>query len=228
MRNMLSILKKVLGKSHMCNCSYSQEGEDILLNRIIGNINFKGSFVDIGAHHPVKYSNTYKFYQAGWRGINIEANPGSMKAFNEIRPEDINIEMPVSDREEELTFYMFNHPELNTFSRTQALDWDGKFDVRLREERKLKTSTLNKILKENSPGRNEFDLLSIDVEGMDLRIIKSIDFSEIKFRFIIAEDELNDIVNVTEGEMYRYLTSRGYRLVSKLFYSSIYQLDERP
>ena len=123
---------------------------------------------------------------------------------------------------------MFNHPELNTFSRTQALDWDGKFDVRLREERKLKTSTLNKILKENSPGRNEFDLLSIDVEGMDLRIIKSIDFSEIKFRFIIAEDELNDIVNVTEGEMFRYLTSRGYRLVSKLFYSSIYQLDERP
>ena len=212
----------------MCNCSYSQEGEDILLNRIIGDINFKGSFVDIGAHHPVKYSNTYKFYQAGWRGINIEANPGSMKAFNEIRPEDINIEMPVSDREEELTFYMFNHPELNTFSRTQALDWDGKFDVRLREERKLKTSTLNKILKENSPGRNEFDLLSIDVEGMDLRIIKSIDFSEIKFRFIIAEDELNDIVNVTEGEMFRYLTSRGYRLVSKLFYSSIYQLDERP
>ena len=96
------------------NC-FSQEGEDTLLERIMGDINYTGSYIDIGAHHPVIFSNTYKFYLSGWRGINIEATPGSIKLFNEIRPLDINLEIPISDKVEDLTFYKFNSPLLNTF-----------------------------------------------------------------------------------------------------------------
>ena len=58
--------------------SFSQEGEDLVLARIFeGKKN--GFYVDIGAHHPTRFSNTHYFYRRGWSGINIDAMPGSMK-----------------------------------------------------------------------------------------------------------------------------------------------------
>lgn len=204
--------------------SFSQEGEDVLLERILGHIDYKGSYVDIGAHHPVRFSNTYKFYQAGWLGINIEATPGSSKVFNEIRPLDINIEIPVSDKEEELTFYVFNHPELNTFSEEHALQWDGRSDNRIIDRLKLKTTTIGNILREHHKEKKHFDFLSIDVEGLDLRILKTLDFDEYSFNFIIVEDS-TEMSDITDGELYQFLVSKGYKLLSKLFYSSIYYLD---
>ncbi len=53
------------------------------------NPHYKGFYVDIGAHHPFRYSNTQFFYEKGWRGINIDATPGSMDRFKDFRPEDI-------------------------------------------------------------------------------------------------------------------------------------------
>ncbi len=59
----------------------------------------------------------HTFYKKGWRGINIDAMPGSMKLFNTKRPRDINIEIPISSKEETLTYYQFNEPALNGFSK---------------------------------------------------------------------------------------------------------------
>ncbi len=204
--------------------SYSQEGEDVLLERILGDIDYKGSYIDIGAHHPIRFSNTYKFYQAGWRGINIEATPGSSEVFYEIRPLDINIEIPVSDKEEELTFYVFNHPELNTFSEEHALHWDSRADNRIIDRLKLKTTTIGAILREHAQEKKNFDFLSIDVEGLDLRILKTLDFDEYSFNFIIVEDS-PEILDITDGQLYEFLGSKGYKFLSKLFYSSIYYID---
>ena len=83
---------------------YSQEGEDILLSRIFGE-QTEGFYVDVGAHHPRRFSNTCFFYKRGWRGINIDALPGSMKVFQKLRPHDINLELAVSEREQVLTYY---------------------------------------------------------------------------------------------------------------------------
>ena len=63
---------------------YSQEGEDILLARFFFGKS-QGFYVDIGAHHPQRLSNTYHFYLQGWRGINIDAMPGSMSSFETLR-----------------------------------------------------------------------------------------------------------------------------------------------
>ena len=58
---------------------YSQEGEDMILGKIFSGQKH-GFYVDVGAHHPLRFSNTYLFYLKGWRGINIDAMPGSMVA----------------------------------------------------------------------------------------------------------------------------------------------------
>jgi len=68
--------------------SYSQEGEDMILRRLFEK-QLTGFYVDVGAHHPKRFSNTYFFYKQGWHGINIDAMPGSMKLFEKIRPRDI-------------------------------------------------------------------------------------------------------------------------------------------
>ena len=81
--------------------SYSQEGEDIILARIFGKQQ-NGFYVDVGAHHPYRFSNTYFFYKRGWKGINIDAMPGSMKIFNKYRPRDKNIEAGISDTKKKI------------------------------------------------------------------------------------------------------------------------------
>src|SRR5690554_6253894 len=75
--------------------SYSQEGEDILLEKLFEGKN-DGFYVDVGAHHPRRFSNTYLLYRRGWRGINIDAMPGSMAEFRRLRGRDINLEIPIS------------------------------------------------------------------------------------------------------------------------------------
>src|SRR6187431_556967 len=98
--------------------SYSQEGEDLILNRILEKKTC-GFYVDVGAHHPKRFSNTYLFYQKGWRGINIDAMPGSMAEFRNFRPRDINIEAAVGAAKE-IPFYVFDEKALNTFDSNLA------------------------------------------------------------------------------------------------------------
>ncbi|MCX2716544.1 hypothetical protein OQH61_02215 [Helicobacter sp. MIT 21-1697] len=77
------------------NKSYAQQGEDLILQEMLNNIQY-GFYVDVGAHHPFRFSNTYLFYQKGWKGINIDAMPNSMKLFSRFRPRDINIECGIA------------------------------------------------------------------------------------------------------------------------------------
>ncbi|WP_373526227.1 hypothetical protein [Nostoc sp.] len=95
--------------------SHSQFGEDMVV-RFLTNDSTLGFYVDIGAHHPVYISNTYHFYSKGWRGINIDAIPGSMDVFKVLRPKDINLELCLSPLEgEEIDFFIFDRPAFNTF-----------------------------------------------------------------------------------------------------------------
>ncbi|MBP1652581.1 MAG: hypothetical protein H6Q26_2738, partial [Bacteroidetes bacterium] len=93
--------------------AYSSEGEDLILKRIFDNKQ-NGTYVDVGAHHPFRVSNTYIFYKKRWKGINIDPNPGSKAMFDRYRPLDTNLEMGVSSTRQHLTYHIFNDPALNT------------------------------------------------------------------------------------------------------------------
>ena len=96
---------------------YSQEVEDIILRRIFGD-QTKGFYEDVGAHQPKRFYNTCYFYDRGWQVINIDALPGSTRVFQKLRPRDINLEITISEKEQNLTYYMFNEPALNQFSKS--------------------------------------------------------------------------------------------------------------
>ena len=146
--------------------SYSQEGEDMILRRMFEGQK-TGFYVDVGAHHPKRFSNTYFFYKMGWMGINIDAMPGSMKLFNKVRPKDINLEKAISDKKQILTYYIFNEPALNGFSKELSEERDGKSNYFIKLTKDIETVTLDEILDNYLPKNQEIDFLSIDAEGIE-------------------------------------------------------------
>src|SRR5438552_10905195 len=99
--------------------SFSQEGEDLLADEFLGRPP-TGFYVDVGALHPVRFSNTYLFYRRGWSGVNIEPSPGASEAFRRVRPRDVTLDVGVSDRPGAMVLYVMNDPALNTFARDRV------------------------------------------------------------------------------------------------------------
>ncbi len=173
------------------NISFSQEGEDIVIDRFFKNKKH-GFYIDIGAHHPVRYSNTYKFYKRGWRGINIDAMPGSMIPFNDLRPNDINLEYGISDTPKTMTFHIFNGPELNTFSEEEAEYRNDKNEFKgchIIDRKEIQTYPLADILDTYFPEGEKIDFMNVDVEGLDLAVLQSNNWNRYSFYFIIIRSK---------------------------------------
>jgi FkbM family methyltransferase len=218
---MIDYIKKVIIQ-RISTVSYSLEGEDIILESIFLNKR-RGFFVDVGAHHPKRFSNTYKFYLKGWRGINIDPMPGSMEHFNKIRDEDINLEVAISDKIEELEYHIFNEHAINTFSKEfirnnidKEASWERVSTL------KIKTRTLADTLDAYLPRGKLIDFLSIDVEGMEYTVLISNNWGKFIPTVVIVEELNKSITEVINGDIYKYLEAVGYVLYAKTKMNSIY------
>lgn len=205
--------------------SYSQEGEDMILRRLFEKQK-TGFYVDVGAHHPKRFSNTYFFYKKGWSGINIDAMPNSMKIFNKIRPRDINIEKPISDKKQVLTYYAFNEPALNGFSKELSDKRNGQGSYFLESTKDIETSTLDEILDENLPKNQEIDFLSIDVEGLDFMVLKSNNFEVYAPKVILIEILGSSLKDLERNEISNYLKQYKYTIYAKAINTVIFISDK--
>jgi FkbM family methyltransferase len=215
MKNSVDFLKQTLKSPTLfrwTNLSYAQEGEDMILARYF-NEKKKGFYVDVGAYHPVKYSNTYYFYKRDWRGVNIDARPGSMVLFNKLRPEDKNIETAISDKNDELTYYMFDEPALNGFLIDPSLI--TKDGYKLLGGVKVGTKTLSEILHKHITTAQNIDFMSIDVEGLDLNVLHSHDWDAWKPEVILIEDRIFLPEKISDSATYTFLKSLGYNFFAK-------------
>jgi len=210
------------------NLSYSQEGEDIFLSRIFeGKKN--GFYVDIGAHHPQRFSNTYLFYLKGWKGINIDPMPESMQEFNNLRSRDVNLEIGISREKQTLTYYIFNEPALNTFSYKEAVLKDGinNGQFYIVDKKEIKTYPLAEILEKYVDNFQEIDFFSIDVEGLDLEVLQSNDWTRFRPEYILIEELRTSIdIIIEESEIYSYLKLFNYSLMHRTYNTSIYKKNE--
>jgi FkbM family methyltransferase len=221
----LDIIRLYLSKRG--NRYFSQEGEDIILQRIFERKQ-KGFYIDVGAHHPFRFSNTYIFYKRGWRGINIDASPGSMKLFKKFRPRDINLEIGVANKETIMKYYIFNEPALNTFDEALAKSRDGLGGYKIVEIVEVKVIPLQKILDEYLPANTEIDFMNIDVEGMDFEVLKSNDW--VKYRPMVLLVEVipaNTIEDLLTNPISVFLKENGYSLFAKCFNTCIFVDEEK-
>lgn len=215
------------GKYEFLNMSYAQEGEDLFIKRYFGNKK-KGFFVDVGAHHPIRFSNTYLFYKSGWRGINIDAMPNSMTAFNKVRPEDTNLEIGISETEGQLDFYIFNEPALNTFSQEVAKSKEGLKNYKIIDTKAVKTYPLSIVLDKHIDSHQEIDFMSIDVEGLDLLVLQSNNWKKYQPKLILIED--TDRLNLLEIEklpITKFLLAHNYSPIARTFNTLFFERNEK-
>jgi FkbM family methyltransferase len=196
------------------NVFFSQEGEDILLERIFAEKG-KGFYIDIGAHHPTRFSNTYNSYLKGWSGINIDATPSSMTLFNLMRARDINLEIGIAEKEGEIEYYIMDEPALNTFSRERVDFLITDTNYKLVESKVVKTKTIAQVLNEYLPRDQHIDFLTIDAEGMDFKILQSNDWDKYRPFIILTEEWSGSLEKIFESNIYKLLRAFGYELYAK-------------
>ncbi|MDR3574703.1 MAG: FkbM family methyltransferase [Anaerolineaceae bacterium] len=217
------IFDKLLTKN-FANISYSQCGEDLIINYIFHSLgNSHPSYIDIGAHHPFRFSNTAYFYNKKCRGINIEPDPSLIKSFLRSRPKDINLNFGVSTSCGIMDFYIMSSSTLNTFSLEVAKSLERDHGFKIKSIEKIRVYTISNIIDHYNGGKFP-DFLSIDVEGLDFDILKSIDYSSNPPTVICVEtisysetghgEKAHDIIN--------YLQDQGYLLYADTNVNTIF------
>ena len=202
--------------------SYAQEGEDIVLKRIFSGQS-TGFYVDVGAHHPMRFSNTYSFYKLGWSGINIEPNPNSFNLFTKYRSRDINLNYGIAKNKGNLEYYMFDEPALNTFDDEVLNNLKTNTNYKHTKTIHIDVMPLADMLKQHIPNGIKVDFLSIDVEGLDLEVLISNDWQRYRPNWVLVEQlNLKDIEHL-DFETHHYMKSVGYVLFAKTFNTLFYK-----
>jgi FkbM family methyltransferase len=213
--------EKKLGKleKEYSRPSFAQEGEDLILEIHFQGKKTPGFYVDVGAFHPFRFSNTYHFYKKGWHGINIDATPGAMSAFERHRPRDINLEQPIAQEGGELPFYIFNEPALNGFSKTLSEARDagatpGPYHII--QTLTLHTAPLSEVLDHHLPPGQPIDFLSVDAEGLDLEVLRSNNWDKYRPEVVLAEAaDGTGIEGVLNSEASQFMREKGYDLMAR-------------
>lgn len=202
---------------------YSQEGEDLVAARLFDE-KPDGFYADIGAHHPIRHSNTYLLYRRGWRGINVDATPGSMTEFRRLRPRDINVECLVASDPSPQRFYVFNEPALNTASSVVARERPSEnARYHVTREVELRPRTLASLLDEFLPAGKTIDLMSVDVEGLDLDVLRSNDWQRYRPVLLLVEVLQTELSDLDRHEIAQFLRGWNYRPIAKLYNTVVFR-----
>ena len=217
-RNKIHILQNIYlkNKYFIKKKSYAMDGEDLAIDQYIEKKE-KGFYVDIGAHHPIHRNNTQLLFNKGWSGINIDVNKFSIDLFNFLRPNDINLLTAISDQEGEITFYyQKKFSQLNTTDKKIAYEnFQGNF-----KERLVKCQTIHNILTHSKYKEIKIDFLNIDVEGAEMKVLKTLNFEIYDPKVICIEilgyRELGSKERegrIKNDEIYKYLVGKNYKKV---------------
>lgn len=216
----------IFGSASGGNIYHSQEGEDILLERLFAN-KINGFFVDVGAHHATRFSNTFALYKKGWRGVNIDAAPGSMDSFMKFRPRDINLEVAISDKVGPLLLNVFKEGALNTFDSTLADSYTAGGWERT-DAIELQTRSLSDVLDQHLTAGQKIDLLSVDVEGEDLGVLRSNNWDKYCPEVIIIEALDTPLHSLHTHPAITFLSEQGFSPIARLFNSVILRREGQP
>lgn len=197
--------------------TWSQFGEDLSIALLFPN-QPNGFYVDVGAFHPIYFSNTHLLHRMGWNGINIDANSDVERVFKLKRPRDRFINAVVSQRPGNVQFTKFGFGAFNCVSE-HAETVDKKF--RHGEATvDVVSLPLSRILSDANV--DVVDFLNVDCEGIDLEVLQSNDWNTWKPKAICVEDHSVDWQN---SDLSRYLAGKGYSLRFRCGVSTIFEAN---
>jgi FkbM family methyltransferase len=209
--------------NHIVN-SYSQAGEDTVLKYLFDSVRLdKISYLELGTNTPDKQNNTFLFYQSGSRGVCVEADESLFDEIQRVRPEDKVLSAGVNvGNLTEADFYVFDLPALNTFSKEEAEFRESQGTFKIVRVNKVRLMTVEQIIKENFSTYP--DLLSIDIEGLDLDVLKSLDFAKYPIPVICAETCVysENHIKPKNPEIAEFMISKGYFIYADTYINTIF------
>jgi len=222
------VLKKILRKLHIIHNiyikhkffikkkSYAMDGEDTaVLNYFKDKKN--GFYVDVGSYHPTHRNNTYLLYKKNWNGINIDTSQFSIELFNYMRPNDLNYECAVSNKNQFVK--LFYQKELSQLSTTESDQAKNVFQGNIKEK-EIKAFTLDEILERGKYKNSKIDFLDIDVEGADFKVLEGLSFDKFKPELVCVEIHEKEIKKST---IYNFLIDKNYELLWSGVFSHIFK-----
>jgi len=207
--------------------SYAEQGEDLVMQNLLAMAGIaKPSYLDIGAYHPVFKNNTFLFYLAGGRGVLVEPNPRYATFSTSARPGDTVLEVGigVTSQAEADYYVMDGDGQLNTFSKKEADDLVAIDRRRIEKVIKRRLMKIGDVIDAHFKGGAP-DIVSIDVEGMDLAILGTLDFDRHRPKVLCVETaELT--TGLVSREIVELMRSKGYTARGGSFPNTVF-LDDR-
>jgi FkbM family methyltransferase len=199
---------------------YGQNLQDKFIEENIFKGYKNGFFIDIGAHDGISINNTLYFEENNnWTGINVEPIPNIYEKLVKNRPKCINKNYAISDNDGTEQF-IYNTGYTEMLSGLKK-DYDMRHMNRLISENNrfnsktqiidVKTQKFSTMCEEHNV--KHINLLSIDVEGAEFSVIKSIDFDKVFIDFIIFENNYED----NSVPIIQYLINKNFKMVKNSY-----------
>lgn len=215
-------LRKLLGIATRSN-TYSQAGEDAIMTFLFRSKKIKRPrYLELGTCDPIHGSNTYLFYQRGSSGVCVEADVALIDRIKKSRPRDTVLNVGIGLVESSEDFYVFDEPSLNTFDREEALSREAHGTYRIVRIVKVKVQTVESIL--TSYFERIPDILSVDLEGLDLPVLKSIDFKKYPIPVVCVETCYYSETHVKRKnkDILQYMQGQGYFAYADTYINTIF------
>jgi|TARA_B100002052_G_C15623280_1_gene480675 hypothetical protein len=168
--------------------SYSQYGEDLIIDSFFQHhVPIKnGNYLDIGCYHPIGISNTYVLHKRGWQGLVVDIDDYKLELFKRRRGKNVEAlkgAISSEDSVSKVPIYKFNQPfsPYDTLSEEIAKMRSKAINI------EYTTEEVNQISINSLLHKKHFDLINIDVEGLDELIVNSIDFKKFQPTMIVYE-----------------------------------------
>ena len=206
------------------NESFSQAGEDCCVGFLFSQLKiFAPSYLELGVYKPKEASNTYRFYKNGSTGVLVEADKTLIDEIKKVRPKDIILNIGVGFNEVKTAdFYIFEEPAHNTFNKEEA-EYRVKFgSYKLVKIEKVELKNINSIISENFNSTPHF--LSIDIEGLDLEVLKTLDFNKYPIPVICAETCTYSETHIKpkDRSIETFMLQKGYFVYAYTYINTIF------
>jgi FkbM family methyltransferase len=205
--------------------SYAQAGEDLIVDFIVKAMQIEDvTYLDIGAHHPTQFSNTYLFYKRGFRGVLVEPDPELMASIRAARPRDVCIEAGVGIQAATTAeFFVMSTRTLNTFSKAEAQRYEAMGTQRIENVLSVPLVTLDDIFADRFPDK-EPTLVSIDIEGLDFEVLLTLNLNKYRPPIVCVEtlqySETRE--EVKDTRIAQLMLEKGYFVYGDTYINTIF------
>jgi hypothetical protein len=195
---------------------WGQDGEDVFL---VDSLPKKGFYVDVGAHHPYRFSSTKLLYDRGWSGLNIDVTEAIRTSFPSSRPRD-TFHYGLIGKSRQATFFRFVEPALSTLDETLATERMASGCQLLSKETFTVEPLEDVLVKHRAP--REIDLLCVDAEGADLEVLETVNFSKRDIARVLVEVH-TPAWKLHEHPIAVFLEKQGFRPVAVWLRSALFE-----